>query len=102
MTYIIQVFIPHIIITDNNFLKPKGYARHPFSHRIRVIHAPPPCKECGHPYDHNGKPHSSAFADLTRRGGGPTRNGELLTGPNGLPYRWNYPKGWWIPQWEQT
>jgi hypothetical protein len=47
------------------------------------------CRICGHPYDHNGIPHSQYEADRVRAGKLPIRDGETLTGPDGNIYRWN-------------
>lgn len=47
------------------------------------------CKVCGHPYDHNGTPHSAYEAERVRAGKRPIRDGETLTGPDGMTYRWN-------------
>lgn len=49
---------------------------------IDIEAAPYPiCQICGHPYDHNGKPHTAAHTSTTKRG-------EAITGPDGNVYNW--------------
>jgi hypothetical protein len=47
------------------------------------------CRICGHPYDHNGTPHSAYQAERGKLRKGPIRTGEALTGPDGLVYFWD-------------
>lgn len=49
----------------------------------------PMCKICGHPYDHNGLPHTAYEADRAFHRKPPIRRGESLTGPDGRIYRWD-------------
>lgn len=49
----------------------------------------PICKVCGHPYDHNGDPHTVYEIKRHRQGKGPIQIGETITGPDGNIYRWD-------------
>jgi hypothetical protein len=54
---------------------------------------PRPCKVCGHPYDHNGQPHTAA--EDRRRHRGQIPHGEALTGPDGNAYYWDQQVNFW-------
>jgi len=56
---------------------------------------PRPCKICGHPYDHNGTPHTAYEAERANAYKRPIGHGELLTGPDGNAYYWDQQINFW-------